>query len=139
MFNAKLLLSKNKFAQFKIFTISIIFENSCTSQKLKIEKKSKKTITTKIAKIKTTKIKTRDKKIAREKTQKQVKKKYIVSLNRSENNQILNNVVINSKNINLFELSKLSNFTKLINSTKLIIRNITNCFFRKVVNNKKKL
>jgi len=86
LFNTKSLLSKNKFTQFKTFTILIIFEDFRTFQKLKIEKKSKKTITTKIAKIKAIKIKIRKKKVICKRAQKQVKKKYIISLDKSKSN-----------------------------------------------------
>ncbi len=125
--------------QFKIFTILIIFEDSRTSQKLKIEKKSKKVITTKTIKIKAIKIKIREKKATCKRAQKQIKKKYTIFLDKNKSNQILNNIAINSKNITLFKLSKLLNFTKLVNLTKLIICNTTNCFYNKVINYKKKL
>ncbi len=65
---------KNRFTQFKIFTILIIFEDSRTSQKLKIEKKSKKVVTTKTIKIKAIEIKIREKKATCKRAEKQIKK-----------------------------------------------------------------
>jgi len=86
LFNIKFLLLKNRFMQFKIFTILIIFEDSRTSQKLKIEKKSKKVITTKTIKIKAIKIKIREKKATCKRAQKQIKKIYTIFLDKNKSN-----------------------------------------------------